>query len=276
MATVLVSAGSDVEPLPHAAEAQAGRRIVAACVVAVVVIEAAGLSAGATVAAAGYAALILILVNYVAFRLRRGSGAGAVVAPAAMLLVPFVLRLVALTLEDGPVPVARHYALIGAAAATALVCAAVSFPELRPRLELTVRHPGQLLVALSGLVIGLVGAVALGRGHVVPLRGSWRSPGALLVLAVGAALTEELLFRGFLQTAFSRLVGKLAPIAGTAALLLVYLGVRPVWVVVAAVLLGFASAVVVESSGRFEGVVAGRFLLYAGMFVIWPAVFHLH
>ena len=271
-----MSALPRVEPLSRTAETVSGRRIVVVCGVAVLGIETAGLLGGATVAVVGYAGLILVLANYLALQAKRGEGAAVRVASAAALLVvPFALRLVALTVEQGPVSLAHHYRLVGIAAVAALVGVAVLFPEFRPRIELAGWHRGQLLVAFSGLCIGLLGALALGRSSFVPQHGPWRSPAALLVLSVAAAVTEELLFRGYLQAAFHRLTGSLASLVGTCALLVVYLGVRPIWVVVVAVGLGLCSAVVVARTGRLEGVVVGRTLLYAGLFVIWPALLHL-
>jgi membrane protease YdiL (CAAX protease family) len=276
MAAVPVIAAQELGPLSRPARPLLGRRTLAVCAAAVIAIEVADAFGGAIVASIGYAALIVLLVNYLAFAVRRGGAVAAEAAPVAMLLVPLCLRLAALTLEGGPVPLARHYALVGGTAVAALAYAAVAFPELRPRLELSAWRPGQVVVALCGLPIGLVCTLAFGRRAILPEHGLGRSTLVLLALALGAGATEELLFRGFLQTALGRLVGRLAPAAATAALLVAYLGARPVAFLFAAVALGFCSAVIVARSGRLEGVVVGRALLYSGLFVLWPSALHLH
>jgi membrane protease YdiL (CAAX protease family) len=243
--------------------------------VAIVVIEFVAALGGPIVASIGYAALIVLLVNYLALALRRGRATAAGASAVAMLVVPLCLRLAALTLEGDPVSVARHFSLVGGTAVAALVLGALAFPELRPRLDPLAWKPGQVIVALSGLPIGLVCSVAFGRRAIVPEHGLWRSTLVLLALAVAAGVTEELLFRGLLQTGFRRLVGSLGPAAGTGALLVAYLGVRPVAFVIVTVVLGLCSAVIVERWGRLEGVVVGRVLLYAGLFVLWPSVLHI-
>jgi membrane protease YdiL (CAAX protease family) len=249
-----------------------GARSVAGYGSVAVALEGVRVLAGPTAAAVGYAALMLLVANHLAVALlRSGLPAGEEAASSALLLIPFGLRLVALTLEgSAPVSIARHYALVGPSAVTAVVCVAVTFPGLRPRLDTLVRSRGQILVALSGLAIGLLGAVVFSPASLAPLGGRWGSRPVLLVLVVAAGLTEELLFRGFLQDALRRVLGARAPFAGAGALVLAYLDVHPIGVACAAVVIGFCSALVVEWSGRLGGVLAGRALLNTGLFVFWP------
>jgi membrane protease YdiL (CAAX protease family) len=277
MAKLPVTVTRDSQALREPFVSTPGLRGVAAYAAVAAALEVASGLGDSMVAVIGYAVLIVFVANHVgAALLSSSTHAARAAAPSAMLVVPLSLRFVALTLEPGPVSAARQFALVGAPAVTALVCAAVGFPELRPRLDLLVRQRRQRLIALSGLPIGLVCAVIFDRNSLVPQHGTWRSPLALLVLLAAAAVTEEVLFRGFLQAALQRLVGDLAPFAGTAALALVYVGVRPLGFASVAVLLGLCSAVVVELSGRLEGVVVAHVLLYAGLFVIWPWLLGLH
>jgi len=275
MAAVRVIASPGLGSPSHPVTPLPGRRTLAACAAAVIAFEILAAVGGALVGSIAYAVLILWLVHSLALAVRRGGAAALGATSAAMVLVPLCLRLVTLTIEGGPLPVARHYALVGGTAVAALAYATLAFPELRPRLERSAWQRGQVMVALSGLPIGLIYALAFDQGVVVPEHGArWNTP-ELLGLAVGAAVTEELLFRGFLQTAFAHLVGRLAPVAAAAALLVAYLGARPT-VVVAAVALGLCSGLIVERTGRLEGVVIGHALLNAGLFVLWPSVLHLH
>jgi membrane protease YdiL (CAAX protease family) len=254
-----------------------GLRSVALYAAVAVALELAATEGETLVAVIGYALLILLIANQIGVALLRSSGEGArAVAPAAVLAVPASLRLVALTLEPGPVPVARQFALLGPTAVTALICAAICFAELRPRLDLLLRDRWQRVIALSGLPVGLLCALVFDRNSLAPQHGVWSDDGALLVLVTAAAVTEELLFRGYLQTALRRLVGKLAPAFATAAVALAYLGVLPARFVWLAVLLGLCSSVLVELTGRLEGVIAARVSLYAGLFVFWPWLLGLH
>jgi membrane protease YdiL (CAAX protease family) len=254
-----------------------GLRSVALYAAVAVALELAAADGEPLVAVIGYALLILLIVNQIGVALLRSSGEGArAVAPAIMLAVPAGLRLVALTLEPGPVPVSRQFVLVGPTAVTALVCATVCFAELRPQLDLLLRDWRQRLIALSGLPVGLFAAWVFDRNSLAPPHGVWSHGAALLVLVTAAAVTEELLFRGYVQTALRRLVGNLAPAFATAAVALAYLGVLPARFVGFAVLLGLCSSVLVEVTGHLEGVIAARMALYAGLFVFWPRLFGLH
>jgi membrane protease YdiL (CAAX protease family) len=239
-------------------------------------LEVAAADGETLVAVIGYGLLILLIVNQIGVALLQSSAEGArAVAPAVMLAVPASLRLVALSLEPGPVPVARQFALLGPTAVAALICA-TAFAELRPRLDLFFRDRRQLLIALWGLPVGLLCALVFDRNSLAPHHGMRRDDVALLVLVTAAAVTEELLFRGYVQTALRGLVGKLAPAFATAAIALAYLGVHPGTFVLLAVLLGLCSSVLVEVTGRLEGVIAARVALYAGLFVFWPWLLGLH
>lgn len=254
-----------------------GLRSVALYAAVALVLELVAADGETLAAVIGYALLILLIANQIGVALLRSTGEGArAVAPAAMLAVPASLRLVALTLEPGPVPVARQFVLVGPAAVTALVCAAICFADLSPPLDLRLRDRWQRLIAFSGLPIGLLCALVVDRNSLAPQHGVWSDGFALLVLVTAAAMIEDLLFRGYLQTALRRLVGKLAPVFATAAVALFYLGVLPARFVWLAVLLGLCSSVLVELTGRLEGVIAARVFLYAGLFVFWPWLLGLH
>lgn len=254
-----------------------GRRSIALYAVIATALEIAAATGETLVAVIGYALLVLLVATQIGVALLRSSAEGArALAPAAMLAVPLSIRLVALTLQPGSVPVARHFVLVGPTAVTALICAWIGFAQLRPGLDLLFRDRRQRRIALSGLPVGLLCALVFGRNSLAPQHGVWSGAFAVLVLVTAAAVTEEVLFRGFLQSALGPLVGNLAPLVGMGAVALAYLGVRPVGFIWFAVLLGLCSSVLVERSGRFEGVVAARVLLYAGLFVFWPRLLGLH
>jgi membrane protease YdiL (CAAX protease family) len=240
------------------------------------VIELVGALGGATAAVYCYAALILVFANHLGVRLLHTRAEAARESAAfAVLAIPLLLRLTALTVETGPVVAVRHYSLIGLAAGTATVCALLALPELRPALA----RPGvvlqQVAIAIAGLAAGLALALVFDRGSVAPQSDPWRNAAPLLALLVLAGAVEEVLFRGMLQTVLRRLYGRAAPLAGTAAFGLVYANVHPASFVLAALVLGLCSAAIVERTRSIHGVVAGRVLLLVGLVYLWPRLFHL-
>ena len=240
-------------------------------------LEVAAATGETLVAVIGYALLVILVATQIGVALLRSSSEAArALAPAAMLTVPLSIRLVTLTLQHGSVPVARHFVLVGPTAVTALICAGIGFAQLRPRLDPLVRDRRQRRIALSGLPLGLLCALVFSRDSLAPQHGRWSSAAAVLVLVTVAAVTEELLFRGFFQSAVGPLAGRFAPLVGMGAVALAYLGVHPLGFIPLAVVLGLCSSVLVEMTGRFEGVVAARVLLYAGLFVFWPRLLGLH
>jgi membrane protease YdiL (CAAX protease family) len=244
---------------------------------AVVAVEITGAVAGPLAADIGYAVLLLVVVNHTALKLTRTNADPARrAASLAVVAIPLLLRLTSLTLERHSTVVVRHYAVIGGAATAALAYALIAFPELRPRFQPGFGGRGQLLIAAEGIPIGLFLAVLFSPSSISPQHGRWHNAAPLLALLVAAAVVEEVLFRGVLQTALRNLLGRTAPIAGTAALALVYLDVRPVGVVVAAVGLGLTSALVVERTRTIQGVLVGRILLLVGFVYAWPRLLHLH
>jgi membrane protease YdiL (CAAX protease family) len=272
-----VIAVRNLQALRVASARAPGRRSIAVYALVAAALEIAAATGETLAAVIGYALLVILVATQIGVALLRSSAEGArALAPAAMLAVPLSIRLVALTLQHGSVPVARHFALVGPTAVTALICAGIGFAKLRPRLDPLVRDRRQLQIALSGLPVGLLCALVFSRDSLAPQHGRWSSTVAVLVLVTAAAVTEELLFRGFLQSALGPLVGNLAPLVGIGAVALAYFGVHPVGFIWLAVLLGLCSSLLVERTGRFEGVVAARVLLYAGLFVFWPRLLGLH
>ena len=243
---------------------------------AAVAIEFGALVGGPLVGAIGYAVLLLVLTNHVALGVLHEKGRAVFdVAWFAVLAIPLVTRLAALTLEEGRIVVVRHYALVGGVVGAAAITAVVAFPELRPPVRPSDSARRQLTIALAGVPLGLALALVFSPDSIAPQHGRWQSAAVLVLLVVGAAVVEELIFRGALQTALRRPFGRAAPAVGTAAFVLVYLGVRPVSFVFVLIGLGLAAAIVVERTGAIHGVLAARILLLVGLVYAWPRLLHL-
>jgi len=252
-----------------------GAREVAACAAAALALELAAAALDPLVADVGYALLVVAVATRAAQALAGpGRGRRRAVALAA-LAIPPSLRLSSLTLEAGQADALRHYALVGLAAAAATATALRAVPELRPRLGRLAGDRTQLAIALAGLPAGLACALAFAPSSLAPQQGVWRSAVPLAALLAAAAVVEEVLFRGVVQSALRTLVGRAAPFAGTAALALAYLGASPPGFVAAALALGLGAALAVERTGVLAGVLAARLLFLVGLVDVWPRVLHL-
>jgi membrane protease YdiL (CAAX protease family) len=245
-----------------------------ACIAA---LEVAAALTEPMVAVIGYAVLLLAMVNQIAVAVsrvptNRKEGTAALIVLAAGPL----LRLVTLTLESAPVHPVRHYALIGTAAGLIASSACIAFPGLRPRLFVTRGRAAQLLVGMCGIPVGLLLSLAIRPASLGPQHGWLHATPFLLALVIGAAVVEEVLFRGLLETVFVRVFGGFAPILSTASLALVYLNVHPASFVCAAIIVGFSFALMVERTGVISGVVLGHVAINVGWFYVWPRILDLH
>lgn len=238
--------------------------------------EVAGLAGGAFAATIGYGALLLVLAAHAAMSVVKTGPLATVPAAAPFIAVgvPAMLRFSTLTLEGSPSAVVRHYGVVGIPAFLALTTAWVSFPELRPRRVPQVDRT-TVFIAAWGLPVGLLFAPAFTRASLVPEHGRWRSVVLVVVILVAAAIIEELLFRGVVQTSLREFVGPYAPLVGTAALIPAYLNVRPVGFVFVALFTGCATALAVELVGAIRGVILARIVFLVGLVVFWPRVLGL-
>ncbi|MBV9535463.1 MAG: CPBP family intramembrane metalloprotease [Solirubrobacterales bacterium] len=93
-----------------------------------------------------------------------------------------------------------------------------------------------------------------------------------LVAVAAASLTEELLFRGLVQSTLQRSIGRAGLLAATALFAATYLGLGPAALVMVVALAGLVFAVIVARTGNLTGAVAGHALFALGAGAFWPVL----
>jgi membrane protease YdiL (CAAX protease family) len=130
------------------------------------------------------------------------------------------------------------------------------------------RLPAQVGVALTGVPLGFV-AYTLGAPS-LPTPADKRL--ALSVAAVAlAAAVEEVAFRGVLQQALQRAIGRHGVVVATGLFAASYLGVGPAPFILTVAWAGAIFAASVARTGALGGAIAGHAALAVGASVVWPA-----
>lgn len=248
--------------------------VLAACVVALVVVEIALIAPGHVLAGQiADGVLLLVLLNFRGHRREETWSARERAVPAAMralALVPLARVLAA------GLPLARFsQALnelvvvlpVGFAAIRLAPVAGVSVRSLaRVRPD---RYFAQALV--SGAVLGLI-AYLLGAPALAPGGASADRIAVAVAAATTAAVVEELVFRGLVQVTLQRVAGRIGLVAATALFACTYLGAGSASLVLVFALAGVVFAHVVARTGVLGGAIAGHCALSVGAVVVWPAV----
>lgn len=251
-----------------------GASVVLLSVVVLIASEAALLAPGHTLAADIVSAvLVFTLLNgaVIASRSQRSPAAWVTARALQALALVALARVVGfgLPLRDASAAAATIVvaALIGLAAAWAAPSLGVSLRRLmafRP-------SPDQAGAAVAGLVLGIA-------AYVVGAPTLW-APGAggsaivvALVAVVAAAVTEELLFRGLVQSTLQRSLGRAGLLAATALFASTYLDLGTAALVMVVALAGLVFSVIVARTGNLTGAVAGHALFALGAGAFWPVL----
>jgi membrane protease YdiL (CAAX protease family) len=229
-----------------------------------------------------YALLVLAMLTHSTARLapqRSGSWRRDVAAVesrrldltnaiTALALLP-ILRLVSLTAPVGAGTQAGQYLLVGGVLLTAIAWAAWSLPL--PTASLRPRFPAlQVGVVWLGVPLVLAAYFAI-RPDSVADGTSWTHLAAAALAVCLVAVVEELIFRGFIQTAFARLYGPIAaPLCATAVYLILYLGARPWSMVIYAAVIGLLFGWLVQRTQSLVGVTVSHSVVNVGFFVFLP------
>lgn len=129
---------------------------------------------------------------------------------------------------------------------------------------------GQLVIALSGVPIGLVGSLILNPQPYFP-QFSWIGlllGGALLLVSV--AFTEEVLFRGLLLPLAQRALGEAALPLVSAVFAIMYIGIQSPGYLLWMGLSGWFWGWCVQETRSLWGVATAHGLLVVGMGFVWP------
>jgi membrane protease YdiL (CAAX protease family) len=217
----------------------------------------------------GFAGLVVVLVNA---RVRRGPrGRHATVALHALGIVALA-RVVAIA---APLPDASGTVhLLVVALSTGYAVWRLAPPVDPPIRDLVAWRPGTGGVPVLGASLGL--GVLLYTLGAPALVGPDATAGdiALALLAVAIAGTvEEVLFRGILQSALERLLGRAGVLVASALFASLYLSTGSLALFFAMALAGLVFAASVVRAGALVAAVAGHILLAGGAAVVWPAMF---
>lgn len=216
------------------------------------------------------AAIVVAALNHHLALSRGRDGRSAADVLPAIALLP-LLRMLSIALPLGEVSPLEQHALVGVPLIVGIVQAARVLRLERTELGLCVGSaPAQLLIALSGIPLGIAAHLIAGPDEPIASTAPLSLLVALLVLALLSALPEELLLRGLLQPLLGRTFGPAAVTWSAAFSTALYLGSLSAafTVFAAAVAIGFGEAV--RRTGSIAGVAAARALLVFGLLVVWP------
>lgn len=244
----------------------------AAAVCAVYVIGLAGaevllLTSGIAAGAVAHVALVLVLLLH------------ATAVPDSpyrrmlmVLVLPSLIRLLGLTIPVAATPVAVWYLTAGTPAllGALLVARVTALP--RSLYGRPASLPLQLLVGLTGITSGLLAYLVLR-----PQPVSTDLPVLVIsgvAVAVFAAVTEELVFRGSLQSVAADLFGSSAAGVGmsTGLFALMYIGSQSVPFVLLMLATGLFLAWAVQQTGSLWGPMLAHAAMVVGLVVIWPVL----
>jgi uncharacterized protein len=164
------------------------------------------------------------------------------------------------------------YALVGA---PLLVAAILAQRLLGLSLVATLRARSwgpQLLIAFSGLPLGLAAYGLLQPDPIVHHLGLGNLVLGSVILLVFSGLTEELIFRGLLQRAFMDVLGRGGIVWSSALFASTYLGARSAAFVVFIGITGLGFGLCLKRTGSIAGIAAAHGLLSIGLILVWPAV----
>jgi membrane protease YdiL (CAAX protease family) len=264
----------------HGGDVRLGREltVIGGSVAWIAAAEACIAFASPLVGATAYALLLVVMLTYAAVALpaseeahsEGGRSVDCAQAIAALALVP-VLRLVSLTAPVGAGSEAEQYLLVGAVMASAIGWA--TWGARLPATSLTPRFGAvELWIASLSVPLALGAYFAIRPASIGEGTRSTQLATAALAVAL-AAVVEELIFRGFVQSALARLYGPVAaPLLATVIYVVSYLGVRPSSMIVLAGVQGLLFGWLVQRTRSLVGITMCHALVNIGLFVVLPHV----
>jgi uncharacterized protein len=190
--------------------------------------------------------------------------------PPVLALMP-LLRILSLTMPLGDLPDTYSFALIGLP-----LLLAIGLAVRRTRLTWTAVGLGsatwwqQILIALSGIPLGLIGFLVL-RPEPLVANPDWlQITLAALTLVLIVAPAEELLFRGLILKLSTAVFGANGVIWASLVVATMYLGSRSPVHVAAMGVLGLYLSYCAYWSGSLWGVLVCRALILTGTMLVFP------
>jgi membrane protease YdiL (CAAX protease family) len=188
----------------------------------------------------------------------------------ALLFAPLV-RVTSLALPLAHLPMVYWYLLTSLPLFVAVVPAVRILGLSRQQLGICVGNlPLQLAIGLVGLPFGIAEYVVLQPAPLIAEL-SWQAmllP--MLILLVSSAFLEELIFRGVLQTAAGRVLGRWGLLYSSAVFAALYIGYLSVVSVALVFVVGLAFAWLVARTGSLLGVTLAHWLTNVGLHLVIP------
>jgi membrane protease YdiL (CAAX protease family) len=227
------------------------------------------LSSGVLAGALAHGALLLMLIaHYVA---APGVGYRRLLLPLAL---PSLMRLIGLAVPVVSTPQTIWLVTAGTPILVAALLCARTVGVRRSMLGWPRDPLAQLAVAAGGLMHGLLAFLVLRPGPIIARLEPAQVALASVILIVFVAFTEELIFRGVVQSVAAETLG--GPAAGIAVSVvtsvIVYVASLSVPFVLLMAALSFFFSWIVKESGSLWGVIGAHALLVIGLLVVWPFV----
>ena len=233
---------------------------------AIVFAETVGVLGGAAVGALCSAIVLVTLLSH--YVLMEQAPYRRVLPVLA--LIP-LLRLLSFTMPTRHVALIYWFAMVGVPLLIAAFLTARLLDLSRASVGLCIRSwPPQVLITLSGLPLSFAAFLLL-RPEPLVARLDWQQAliGAL-VLIIFAGFTEEVIFRGMLQTVVSQTVGSAGLFYSSSVFAVTYIGSQSWSFVLFMGLVGLFFGWCAKRTGSIWGVVLAHSALLIGMILVWP------
>jgi membrane protease YdiL (CAAX protease family) len=191
------------------------------------------------------------------------------------LTVPSLMRLVSLTVTVVDLPQGLWLVMIGLPTLLATVLVMRAAPTGVGLLFGTPSDaPLQVIVALSGLVHGVVLYLILRPAALVSVAEPGQVVAAVLVLVVFVAALEEVIFRGVIQSVASKITGSQAAAVfiGSVVYACMFVSADSFLAPLAMFAIGLLFGATVAYTKSLWGVTGAHALMIVGLLIVWPAV----
>jgi len=192
-----------------------------------------------------------------------------------VLALVAMLRVLSIAAVVPRLPVVTWYVTVGSALLIGEILTIRLVEEPWERLNLALRRPVlDLAIAAIGIPAGLIGYLVLRPQPLMPGAGPLQIAAGVVVLVVFAAFTEELLFRGLLQSIAIETFGiwrlGMAYAAGMSGVM--YLGSGSLPYTIGVGVYGLILGATILRGGSLWGAIASHGLALVGMAFVWPIV----
>jgi membrane protease YdiL (CAAX protease family) len=191
------------------------------------------------------------------------------------LTLPSLMRLVSLTVTVVDLPPVLWLAMIGVPTSLATLFVLRLVPAgLGSLLDPPSDLPLQVVVALSGIVHGILLYLILRPAALVPLTEPGAALVAMLFLVLFVAVLEEVIFRGVVQAVALEITGSrvAAIVIGAVVYACMFVSADSPLAPLAMLAIGALFGATVAFTRSLWGVIGAHALMIIGLLIVWPAV----